>query len=160
MVILSIDSGVEKTGYAVFSKTIEKKTELLVSGLIKTDKDLPSQRRINIIFDKLAEVVKKYRPETIVLEKLFFFKNQKTVIEVSQAQGIVLLIAGMKNIKIHFLTPLQIKESITGYGRADKKSIKKMIDLTIKINKKIKEDDEYDAIACGFAYCSMNQNLL
>ncbi|MFA4924281.1 MAG: crossover junction endodeoxyribonuclease RuvC [Ignavibacteriaceae bacterium] len=145
MTILSIDSGIELTGYAIF-----KNKNYVTSALIKTSKDKSTEIRLEEIYSKLKEVFDKYKPEVIVLEQLFFFKNQKTFIRVAQAQGVVLLLAAQNKIKVEFLTPLQIKQIITGYGQADKKSVQKMIKLTTEID--IKQDDEADAVACGLAY--------
>ena len=91
----------------------------------------------------------------MIVEQLFFFKNQKTFIRVAQAQGVALLLAAQNKIRVKFLTPLQIKQTVTGYGKADKKSIQKMIKLELQID--IKQDDEADAIACGLAYIYINK---
>ena len=152
MIILSIDSGLEKTGFAVFQKGKNEPT-YLTSGLIKTDNKKKTDRRVLEIYNRLNDVIKEYRPVSIVIERLFFFKNQKTVISVAQTQGVILLLASQNKISVEFLTPLQIKQTVTGYGLSDKKSVRKMIGLTLKIDKKIIEDDEIDAIACGLAYC-------
>jgi len=145
MSILSIDSGIERTGYAIF-----KNKKYVASALIKTSKSLPTEKRLIEIYERLKEVMKKYKPDVMVLEQLLFFKNQKTFIRVAQAQGIVMLLAAQNKIKVEFLTPLQIKQIITGYGQADKKSVQKMIKLTTEID--INQDDESDAVACGLAY--------
>lgn len=155
MIILSIDSGVERTGFAFFDKTTNIK--LLTSGLIKTAKDTSHELRIKKIYCELEILVNKYKPKIVVLEKIFFFKNQKTIVNVSHAQGILLLLAAQNNIKVEFLTPLQIKETLTGYGRSDKRAVQKMINLTIKLPKKITQDDEADAIACGLSYCYLSR---
>jgi len=102
------------------------------------------------IYFRLKEIIKKHQPDKIILERLFFFKNQKTAILVSQAQGVCLLLAAQNKISVGFLTPLQIKQAITGYGQADKKSVQKMIRLEMGID--ITQDDEADAVACGLAY--------
>lgn len=149
MIILSIDSGVEKTGYAIF-----KEKKYLTSGLIKTSKTKKIEERIYEIYLSLEKIIKKYHPEKIILERLFFFKNQKTAILVSQAQGVCLLLAAKNKIDIEYLTPLQIKQIITGYGQSDKKSIQKMIKLEQNID--VKQDDVADAIACGLAYCLLH----
>ncbi len=154
MTILSIDSGIERTGYAVF-----RNGHYLTSGLIKTSKAQIKEKRLEQIYNAIKELVKKNKPEKIVLERLFFFSNQKTVITVSQTQGVVLLLAAQNNIPVEFLTPLQIKSIITGYGKADKKAVQKMIALTLSIPG-ITQDDEADAVACGLAYCYLNKNLL
>jgi len=145
MIILSIDSGIEKTGYAVF-----KDKRYLKSGLITTGKTLATEKRLEKIYNELKKIVRQYSADKIILEQLFFFKNQKTAIKVSQTQGIVLLLASQNNINVSYLTPLQIKQIITGYGRADKKAVQKMIKLEYKID--IKQDDEADAVACGLAF--------
>jgi len=150
MTILSIDSGIERTGYAIF-----KDKKYVTSALIKTSKSLTTENRLIEIYNKLKEVLKKYKPDVMVLEQLLFFKNQKTFIRVAQAQGIVMLLAAQNNIKVEFLTPLQIKQIITGYGQADKKAVQKMIKLTTEIE--ITQDDEADAVACGLAYQILNR---
>lgn len=152
MIILSIDSGIEKTGYAIFENK-----KYLISALIKTNKRLRTEQRLMEIFLKLKKIIKKYQPDKIILERLFFFKNQKTAILVSQAQGVCLLLAAENKIPVDYLTPLQIKQAITGYGQADKKAIQKMIRLEMGID--IKQDDEADAVACGLAYIILKPGL-
>lgn len=146
MTILSIDSGIEKTGYAIF-----KNKKYVESALIKTSKNNSTEKRLEEIYQNLKSIIKKYQPDKLVLERLFFFKNQKTAMLVSQAQGICLLLAAQNRISVEFLTPLQIKQTITGYGQADKKAVQKMIKLEMGID--IKQDDEADAVACGLAFC-------
>ena len=145
MTILSIDSGIERTGYAIF-----KDKKYVTSALIKTSKNLKSEIRLREIYLKLVEIMKQFKPDVMVLEQLLFFKNQKTFIRVAQAQGVVMLLAAQNDIKVEFLTPLQIKQIVTGYGQADKLAVQKMIKLTTDID--IKQDDEADAVACGLAY--------
>ena len=145
MIILAIDSGIEKTGYAIF-----KNKKYVTSALIKTKKSLTTEKRLMEIYFRLKQIIKKHQPDKIILERLFFFKNQKTAILVSQAQGVCLLLAAQNKISVGFLTPLQIKQAITGYGQADKKSVQKMIRLEMGID--ITQDDEADAVACGLAY--------
>lgn len=161
MIILSIDSGLERTGYAFFDKDkINKKSFYITSGLIKTSPKLSIEKRIHHICLHLNLFIKQYKPQKVILERLFFFKNAKTVISVSQAQGAVLYIASQHNIPVFFLTPLQIKQIVTGYGNADKKSVAKMVHLLLNLKNNIKQDDVIDAIACGLAYCYTNETLL
>lgn len=159
---MAIDSGFNKTGYCLLeqNKKINEGFRYLSSGMIITSKKLRIEYRLNMIYQKLQNFIIKNKPNIIILEQLFFFKNQKTAIRVSQAQGIILLLAAQYKIPIDFLTPLQIKQIITGYGRSDKKNVQKMISLTLKLKKNIKEDDEIDAIACALAYCYQNRNPL
>jgi len=159
MIILAVDSGIEKTGYAFFDKSLSN-IKLISSGLIKTNKSLSHELRLRKIYYEIENLSDKYKPNTIILERIFFFKNQKTIVSVLHAQGILLLLAAKKNLKVEFLTPLQIKEALTGYGRADKKAVQKMISLTIKLDKPIIQDDEADAVACGLAYCYLKRNTI
>lgn len=161
MIVLALDSGIERTGYAVFEKTANGTTDIkyVTSGLIETLKSRTPEQRLAEIYDKLKKIVEINKPDQIVVERLFFFKNLKTAIGVSQAQGITLLLAGQVKIPVEFLTPLQIKQIITGYGQADKKSVQKMLKLLLKLGKELEQDDQADAIACGLAYCYLNQNL-
>ena len=155
MTILSIDSGIERTGYAIF-----KDKKYVTSALIKTSKSLDTEKRLDEIYSKLKEVFKKFQPDVMVLEQLLFFKNQKTFVRVAQAQGIAMLLAAQNKIKVEFLTPLQIKQIVTGYGQADKKAVQKMLKLTLNITIPSNRDDEADAIACGLAYCYLNRKLV
>lgn len=162
MIILSIDPGVEKVGYAFFEKKINGTTkyEYLSSGLITTPKTDDHQERLHQIYTELKQLIKIEKPSLIVIERLFFFKNQKTIVNVAQAQGIIMLLAAQEGIATTYLTPLQIKSIITGYGNADKKSVVKMLSLLMKEKLPKCEDDQSDAIACGLAYCYLNNNLL
>ncbi len=159
MIVFAVDSGLERTGYSVFRNGSQP--EYLDSGLITTPSKYPLSRRLEMIYDALETQCKKHTPDVMVIEQLFFFKNQKTVIPVAQAQGVTQLLAAQSQIPVEFLTPLQIKQIVTGYGQSDKESVNKMIRLTlpsISLDKKI--DDEIDAIACGLAYCYQNKKLL
>jgi len=152
MIILSIDSGVEKTGFAVFDNGVYR-----CSALIETSKkDLP-EKRLEKLYNVFLEVFDKHKPGIVVVERLFFFNNQKTMVSVSQSQGIVMLIAAKNNIKVEFLTPTQIKQTVTGYGKSDKKSVQKMLKIELGID--VCQDDEADAIACGYAYYCLKKSI-
>jgi len=157
VIILSLDSGLERTGYAIISRgqtdwTIED------SGLIQTDKKSRIEDRILEITCFLESLLIKYKPSIVVLEQVFFNINKKTVISVAQAQGACLAVIAKSHIKVEYLTPLQIKQILTGYGRADKKQIEKMLKLILNCDALPSSDDERDAIACGLAYCFLNKN--
>ncbi|MCA9372415.1 crossover junction endodeoxyribonuclease RuvC [Candidatus Woesebacteria bacterium] len=150
MNILAIDPGYDKLGFAVFD--VQKK-QLLCSGLIKTKRSTTTAQRLLTVYNGLCDVLRDHSISSIVVENLFFFKNQKTIVNVSKVIGVIELIAGQNAIEVALLTPLQIKQAITGYGQADKKSVQKMIELELKETFNHKEDDEVDAIACGYAFC-------
>ena len=155
MNILAIDPGYGKVGYAILKKTgsTNKDYTFITSGLIKTSAKEHGEQRLLMIYNKLLKIITQRSPDILVIEKLFFFKNKKTVLQVAQAVGVIELLAAQKNIKVERLTPLQIKQSITGYGTADKKSVQKMLRLELGEVLQFQDDDESDAIACGIAYC-------
>jgi crossover junction endodeoxyribonuclease RuvC len=159
MIVLSIDPGFDKLGYAFFQKEGTEHSYKF-SGLIKTDKAFNHEYRLEKIYSQLQTLIKVNKPEIIILEQLFFFKNAKTIVKVAQAQGVIFLLAAQEKIPIQYLTPLQIKQIITGYGNADKKSVVKMLSLLMKEELPKCEDDQSDAIACGLAYCFMNEKLI
>ncbi len=160
MKILSIDPGVERVGYAFFDKQTSKEYAYLSSGLITTDKKLKHEKRLEEIFGNLEKLIKKERPGLMVMERLFFTRNQKTAIAVGQAQGVILLLAAKYGLEFTYLTPSQIKSIVTGSGTADKKSVQKMLTLLLGLKEEVKQDDRADAIACGYAYCCINQQLV
>jgi len=162
VIILALDSGIEKTGYAVFEKKPSGNTDFkyITSGMIHTAKTKTTEQRLLQIYQELSKLITTFKPDVMVIEQLFFFKNQKTAIRVAQSQGVVMLLAAEKKIKAEFLTPLQIKSIVTGYGQSDKKSVQKMLQLTLHLDKELKQDDQADAIACGLAYCYLNKSLV
>jgi len=153
MVLLSIDPGYDKTGYAIFQSDHPSKIEFITSGLIKTNKTDLLIARLKHISSKLALIIDTHNVDTMVMEQLFFFKNAKTVIAVAQAQGSVIALAAEKALNFRFLTPLEIKQIVTGDGHADKKAVWKMLKLQLGDKLVVADDDESDAIACGYAYC-------
>ena len=153
MIILAFDSGVERTGYAIFG-TGEREPELLDYGCIFTNKEDSHAKRLAILRAQVEELFKKHSPEVFVFERLFFNQNIKTGIAVAQAQGAVLSLAGEHGLEVDFITPQQIKESVAGYGNADKKAVQKMVTLLLELDE-VPQDDTADAIACGLTYCTM-----
>lgn len=148
MKILGIDPGTGRLGWAVIEK--EKGNLTLVDcGCIETSANTTLEIRLELIYDTLCEMIKKYKPQVASVEDLFFFKNQKTVISVAGARGVVLLACQKNKLKIKSYTPLQIKSSITGYGTADKKQVEFMVKQTLKIKELKQLDDTVDAIAAA-----------
>jgi len=151
MKLLSIDPGLERTGYAVFNE----KKELLEYGCIVTSRKLLHEDRIADIYEKLSKIIKKYKPDILAIERIFFTNNQKTAISVAQSQGVILLLASENKIKVEFLSPTTIKQNVCGYGNADKKSVCKMVKILLNMQEMPKLDDTTDAIAIGLAYNSI-----
>lgn len=157
MVILGLDVGFAITGWAILDRTqplVNNTARLLDYGAIQTSKELPMQNRLEQIYTELQAIFKKYKPDAMAIESLFYFKNQKTVIGVGQARGVMLLVASLHKVPVFDYTPLQVKTAVTGYGRADKKQIQKMVSLIYKLTEAPKPDDVADAIAV--ATCHAN----
>ncbi|CAM3059686.1 crossover junction endodeoxyribonuclease RuvC [Streptobacillus felis] len=146
MRVIGIDPGTAIIGYSIvdFNKG---KTELIDYGCIYTDKDLSMPVRLEQIFFKLETLFNMYKPDHMAIEELFFFKNQKTIITVAQARGVIVAKAQISGIEIFNYTPLQVKTGITGYGRAEKKQVQEMIKILLKLDEIPKPDDAADAIA-------------
>ena len=159
MIILGIDPGTATTGYGVIKKVSYPKLKTknhfrcLNYGLIQTHPSSPTPERLKKINNELSRLIKKHQPDALAVEKVYFFKNLKTAIPVSEAKGVILLTAAKKQIKVEQLTPLQVKMTICGYGRATKQQIQKMVKEILNLNKIPKPDDAADALAiaicCG-----------
>jgi len=151
MVILGIDPGTAATGYGIVKKR-SNKLGLVSYGCISTKSDLLLAKRLDIIYKELRKLFRKYKPDVLATEKLFFFKNLKTAISVSQAQGVVLLVAQKAKVPIFEYTPLQLKQAVVGYGRADKKQVQKMVKVLLGLDKIPEPDDAADALALAICH--------
>ena len=163
MIVLGIDPGTATTGYGIVKdekKKGKKRTfQCIFCGTIKTKPTQALPERLRIINEELLKVIDEYRPDLLVMERLFMFRNFKTVITVSQAQGIILFTAAKKKIPTYQFTPLQVKMSITGYGRADKKDVEKEVKKIFR-KKELpsKSDDAIDALAIALTYHLKNDD--
>jgi len=147
MKVLGIDPGFEKVGVAVVEQNTIKDT-LLYSACFKTLKSSVFNERLFLIGQEINRVIEKYKPDALSVETLFFNTNQKTALRVSEARGVIIYVAKKHNMEIYEYTPLQIKNAITGYGRADKNQVNSMVKQLIFIpDSTKKEDDEMDSIA-------------
>ena len=126
--------------------------ELLTSGSIQTDKKLDDSKRLLEIYNDLSQIVEKYRPDCASVEQLFFFKNQKTIIPVAEARGVILTVLEKYKIPTYSYTPMEVKQVLTGYGRADKKEVEQMVRLTLGSQELPKLDDTVDAIAIAICH--------
>jgi len=152
MRVLAIDPGYERLGIAVLEKKAGGKEQLIFSECFQTPKTDEFINRLHAVGVELRNIIKEYSPQGIAIESLFFTNNQKTAMHVAEIRGVIIYEA--MNYQLHFAeyTPAQIKNAVTGDGRADKKQIFSMVKRLVKINKEIKFDDEYDAIAIGITF--------
>jgi crossover junction endodeoxyribonuclease RuvC len=157
MRVIGIDCGIAITGWAILesNKSGRSKVPKVVNyGVIKTKAGIPMSDRLVKLSEELTKLVNKYKPECAAIENLFYFKNQKTIISVSQARGVSILAVASKGIEVHDYTPLQVKQAITGYGRATKEQMQRMIKTILKLEKIPKPDDAADALAIAFCHLS------
>jgi len=159
MIIIGIDPGVAKTGFGVISKIqnpkskAKNKLKCLNYGVIQTTPSLSPEARLKKLYNALSNLLKKYEPKIMAVERLYFFKNLKTALPVSEARGVILLAAAKKKIKVCGLTPLEVKIGISGYGRADKKQVALMVRRILDLKEIPKPDDAADALAIAIC-CS------
>lgn len=146
MIILGIDPGTAITGYGVIKKQADK-LKAVKYGCIFTKAGLPIAERLKEIDQQLGKIIRKYKPQIVAVEEIFFFKNVKTAVQVSQARGVILAGAARMKIPITEYTPLQVKQAVTSYGRAEKSQVQKMVKLLLNLNEIPKPDDAADALA-------------
>jgi crossover junction endodeoxyribonuclease RuvC len=150
MTILGLDPGTARTGYGVLQK--EKGTvKCLEYGCFETPKHKTAGERLVVLEKALLRVLKDYKPDQVAVERLFFFKNLKTAMPVSEARGVLLLTLASKKIPTIELSPLQVKMAVTGYGRADKKQIQGMVKEILGLKEIPRPDDAADALALAIA---------
>ncbi len=146
MIILGIDPGYGRLGYAVLEKT--PASEKLVSfSCVETSPATPHGKRLLKIADTVEKLMKENKPDALAIEKVFFTTNQKTAMKIAEVRGIISYLAVKNNIPIAEYTPLQVKMAVCGYGKAPKEQVKKMVMLILKMKEKPKYDDTSDAIA-------------
>ena len=148
MKILGIDPGFERLGVAVLEKNKgDKKECVLFSECFKTSASLEFHDRLSLIGEEVKKIIKKYKPEVLSIETLFLTTNQKTVMHVAEARGVVIYEATNLGLKIFEASPPQIKIATTGYGKANKEQVMRMVKILVDIDNSKKSDDELDAIA-------------
>ena len=151
MKILGIDPGMAIVGYSILEFD-GKNIELLHSGSIQTKKGERESARLLEIFEDMNYIVEKYQPDVCAIEKLFFFRNTTTVMPVAHARGVIMTVLEKFGVPIYEYTPIQVKQTLTGYGRADKKEVEQMVRLNLCADCLPKLDDTVDAIAIAICH--------
>lgn len=158
MRILGIDPGYAIIGYGV----VEYQNNHFVTldyGAIITEAGTPFNERLEMIYDSFNEIVMCTHPEVMSIEKLFYNNNAKTVIDVSQARGVLMLAAQKNRLPVFEYTPLQVKQSVVGYGRAEKKQVQEMTKKILNLEKVPKPDDTADALAMAICHAHSSSSL-
>ena len=151
MVIIGLDPGIAILGYGVIEYK-GNKFKVIDYGAITTEPKYTFPERLKILYDELSELLDKYDPEVVAIEELFFNKNVKTAIAVGQARGVQVLAAINKGVELYEYTPLQVKQGVVGYGRAQKKQVQEMVKILLNLEKIPKPDDVADALAVAICH--------
>ncbi|MEW6103473.1 MAG: crossover junction endodeoxyribonuclease RuvC [bacterium] len=150
MISLGIDPGIAQTGYGIVEEN--RGLRLIKAGIIKTDKKMPHSKRLLFLYRGLLEIIKEFSPTSCGIEDVFFFKNAKTAMNIGEAKGVCILACSYSNLPIYDYTPLQIKQAITGFGRATKGQVQEMIKRLLGLSYIIKPDDAADGVACAICH--------
>jgi crossover junction endodeoxyribonuclease RuvC len=159
MRIIGIDPGTGILGFGVVD-VHKDKFKLVTAGVITTPAHTPIDERLEEIFDGLTEIIAETNPESMSIEKLFFSQNVTTAISVAQARGVAMLTGRRARLPIHEYTPQQIKQTLTGYGKADKKQMQEMVRLQLGLSEVPKPDDCADALAAAITHAMMERPAL
>ena len=159
MRILGIDPGIAIVGWGVIDY-VGGKFRPVAYGAIRTEANTPTEDRLNSVYEDLTAVIERYKPDTLAIEELFWNTNQKTGIIVAEARGVILLCATRHGLDINEYTPLQIKQAVVGYGRAEKKQVIMMVTSFLGLKEAPKPDDTADALALAICHAHMGASKL
>ncbi|MBI4096312.1 MAG: crossover junction endodeoxyribonuclease RuvC [Candidatus Levybacteria bacterium] len=151
MKTLGIDPGYARVGWAVVESQ-NAKCKMQNCGCIETSKNTASQKRLVDVYEQVCVLIKKYKPDNVAVEELFFTTNAKTAFKVGEARGVIILAAALQKISVASYTPLQVKIAVTGYGKADKAQVGRMIRTILQLKDIPKLDDTADAIAVALTH--------
>ncbi|OGY93367.1 MAG: crossover junction endodeoxyribonuclease RuvC [Candidatus Komeilibacteria bacterium RIFOXYC1_FULL_37_11] len=157
-IILGFDPGIADTGWGLISKN-NQSLRFIAAGSIKTAKGKKFSSRLEIIYQEVDELIKKYQPDIVAVEKLFFAKNAKTALDVGQARGVLLLAIIKNNKEILEFTPLQIKQAVCANGQAAKKQVGLMVKAILKLTAVPQPDDAADGLATAITASFFNKNI-
>ncbi len=151
MLILGIDPGTAIVGYGLIEKQGQKLTPVSYS-CCRTKSDMPMAERLLVIYETLDSFIKKNSPDVMAVEELFFNRNTTTALTVGQARGVILLAAASNGIGVYEYTPLQVKQAVVGYGKADKQQVQYMVRALLALKETPKPDDTADALAVAICH--------
>lgn len=157
MRIIGIDPGTGILGFGIIEVNARGNPKMITAGVITTPAHTPLEDRLLEIFDGLTEIIAETKPEVMSIEKLFFAQNVTTAISVSHARGVAMLTGKQAGLEIAEYTPLQIKQTLTGYGRASKKQMQEMVKLQLGLNNMPKPDDAADGLAAAITHSLMSR---
>lgn len=155
--ILGIDPGTGILGFGVVDCALGRPLKMVTGGVITTPAHTPIEIRLEEIYNGLKDIIAETKPDEVSIEKLFFARNVTTAITVAEARGVVILVAQKAGLPIYEYTPLQIKQTLTGYGKADKKQMQEMVRMQLNLQEVPKPDDAADALAAAITHHFMSR---
>ena len=155
--ILGIDPGTGILGFGVVDCALGRPLKMVTGGVITTPAHTPIEIRLEEIYNGLKDIIAETKPDEVSIEKLFFARNVTTAITVAEARGVVILVAQQAGFPIYEYTPLQIKQTLTGYGKADKKQMQEMVRMQLNLQEVPKPDDAADALAAAITHHFMSR---
>jgi crossover junction endodeoxyribonuclease RuvC len=158
-IILGIDPGLARMGYGVIVQQ-SGRLKALDYGTITSAAHTPIAERLVLLFDQIRKVLKKHKPDAVALEEVFFSKNVKTGIVVSQARGVAVLAAGLAGLPVYEYRPVEVKQAVTGYGQAQKEQVQRMVKLLLGLSEVPKPDDTADALAVALTHAQIGGGAL
>ncbi len=157
MRIIGIDPGYALLGYGLVDSN-NYKLEVVDYGVISTASRMPFEQRLLAIYNGTQQLLRRYKPDAMAIEELFFSRNTTTAISTAEARGVVILAAAQENIPMYEYKPSQVKNAVTGYGQADKKQVQFMVKTLLKLKEIPKPDDAADALAVAIAHANHGKN--
>jgi crossover junction endodeoxyribonuclease RuvC len=151
MIILGVDPGIGRCGWGII-KDYNSSQKVLGFGCIETNAGLSLEKRLEEVYSQILKIIKKYSPNALAIEDLFFGNNSKTALVVGQARGVIILASFQNKLSINSYTPLEVKIALTGYGKAEKSQVGQMVKTILKLNSVPKPDDTADALAVGLTH--------
>jgi crossover junction endodeoxyribonuclease RuvC len=151
--IAGFDPGTASLGFAILEKN-QGELKILICDSLHTGKDTPFEKRLLFLYEGLKKLVKSYRPDVVACEEVYFNKNARTAFAVGSVIGVILLLAGQKGLPVFMYSPIQVKMSVTGYGRASKGQVQEMLSRLFKLTQIPKPDDAADALAIAFCHAN------
>lgn len=152
MIVLGIDPGIAITGYGLIRLNELNEPEMIKYGVINSTAERDTSSRLIFLFDELTKLIKEFRPEYCAVEKLFFQKNQKTAMSVSEARGVIMLCLAQHHLPTEEYSPNVVKQAVTSYGNAGKKQVQEMVRITLNLDELPKPDDAADALAVALCH--------
>lgn len=160
MRVIGIDPGTGILGFGVIDFQPHRKPVVLDAGVVATPAHTHLKVRLLDIYNSLTEIIEQHHPDVMSIEKLFFTRNVTTAISVAEARGVVILVAAQHNLPVFEYTPMQIKQTLTGYGKADKRQVQEMVRLQLGMKQIVQPDDAADALAVAITYDLMSRGGL